>query len=260
MASALFSRLHHVCIVVPDIDAAQQYYEYLGVGPWQPFPPLSSFEVSIPAADFQSLTYRYADLDGVQIQLCEPGDGDTPQRTFLEQSGPGVFHLGFAVPNVDDAEATGAALGLEVLLRGRRPDDSGFTYFDTPSAGSPSRSAPPPHQSPRSKTGPESGPTRVDLGSERPVGGRYPRVRKAYQRRRPLARWTVTVVQRCDPAAHRAALVDRPGHPPAAHSTSEPLAAYIEDDGGQVWADIGGRRADPVGVNSVAPGRTARKE
>ena len=135
MPSPLFNRLHHVCIVVSNIDEAQQYYESLGVGPWQPFPPLSGFDVSIPATDFGTLTYRFADLDGVQLQLCEPGDGDTPQRAFLDQRGPGVFHLGFAVPDVDDAEAAGADLGLDVLLRGRRPDHSGFTYFDTAAAG-----------------------------------------------------------------------------------------------------------------------------
>lgn len=86
-------------------------------------------------ADFQTLTYRYADLDGVQIQLCAPGDGDTPQRLFLERNGPGVFHLGFAVPDVAEAEQAGRSYGLEVLLQGRRQDGSGFTYFDTPRAG-----------------------------------------------------------------------------------------------------------------------------
>jgi methylmalonyl-CoA/ethylmalonyl-CoA epimerase len=131
-----FSRLHHICIVVADLDAAQEFYESVGIGPWQPFPPLSVFtEVSIPAADFQTLTYRYADLDGVQIQLCAPGAGTTPQRSFLEKNGPGVFHLGFSVLDVDEAERTGKSYGLDVLLRGRRTDGGGFTYFDTPHAG-----------------------------------------------------------------------------------------------------------------------------
>jgi methylmalonyl-CoA/ethylmalonyl-CoA epimerase len=107
----------------------------VGIGPWQPFPPLSVFTVSIPAADFQTLTYRYADLDGVQLQLCEPGDGDTPQRQFLDRNGPGVFHLGFAVPDVDEAERTGRSYGLDVLLQGRRAGGGGFSYFDTPEAG-----------------------------------------------------------------------------------------------------------------------------
>jgi methylmalonyl-CoA/ethylmalonyl-CoA epimerase len=131
-----FTHLHHICIVVADIDAAQRFYESVGIGPWQPFPPLSVFsDISIPAADFQTLTYRYADLDGVQIQLCAAGDGETPQRHFLERNGPGVFHLGFAVPDVDEAERTGRSYGLDVLLRGRRSDGGGFSYFETPEAG-----------------------------------------------------------------------------------------------------------------------------
>lgn len=89
----------------------------------------------LPLGDFQSLRYRYAEFGGVQLQLCEPGEGDTPQRAFLEQHGSGVFHLGFAVTDVDAAEADGAALGLDVLLRGRRPDASGFSYFGTAAGG-----------------------------------------------------------------------------------------------------------------------------
>lgn len=135
MASSLFSQLHHICIVVHDLDLAQAYYESLGVGPWTAFPLTAFTEVSIPLDEFHTLRYRYADLGGVQLQLCEPGEGATRQRAFLERHGSGVFHLGFTVPDVEAAETAGTALGLDILLRGRRPDASGFTYFDTPLAG-----------------------------------------------------------------------------------------------------------------------------
>jgi len=42
-----------------------------------------------------------------------------------------VFHLGFEVPDCDQSEAEARAAGIPVLMRGRRPDRSGFTYFDT---------------------------------------------------------------------------------------------------------------------------------
>lgn len=131
--SPIFQQPHHICIIVPDISAAIHYYESLGIGPWHDYPPLSEFtELEMPNADgFRQLIFKYADLPGLQLQLCEPGPADTPQRRFLETKGPGVFHLGFAVGQLSDAEQAGKTAGLQPLMRGRRPDGSGFTYFDT---------------------------------------------------------------------------------------------------------------------------------
>lgn len=73
-----FRALHHVCIVVCNIDSAVAYYESLGVGLWQDFPSLDIFrdELSMPDVDaFMQLRYRYCNLDNIQIQLCEPGEG-----------------------------------------------------------------------------------------------------------------------------------------------------------------------------------------
>jgi methylmalonyl-CoA/ethylmalonyl-CoA epimerase len=132
----IFRKLHHVCIVVKDINAAVSYYESVGVGPWADFPPLDAFELDGYERDaFLKLKYKFANFDNVQLQLCQPGDGDTPQRRFLESHGEGVFHLGFAVPDVDAAEAGAKVVGMPILGRGRLPDGSGFTYFDTADIG-----------------------------------------------------------------------------------------------------------------------------
>jgi catechol 2,3-dioxygenase-like lactoylglutathione lyase family enzyme len=133
-----FRLLHHVCIVVRDVDAAVAFYESVGIGPWHDYPPLTQYtDLTVPdPAGFFALRYKYADLSNVQLQLCQPTSGRSPQREFLERHGEGVFHLGFSVPICDDGERTAVAIGLDVLMRGRRPDGSGFTYFDTaPRAG-----------------------------------------------------------------------------------------------------------------------------
>jgi hypothetical protein len=78
------------------------------------------------------LRYRYCNLDNVQIQLCEPGEGASPQRAFLDTRGEGVFHLGFTVPDLNAAEANARKVGLDPWMRGRMEDGgSGFTYFNT---------------------------------------------------------------------------------------------------------------------------------
>jgi methylmalonyl-CoA/ethylmalonyl-CoA epimerase len=130
--SAPFRQLHHICFVVHDIEAATAYYEGLGIGPWQQYPPLAEFtDLRVPNPEaFRLLKYRYVDLDNVQIQLCEPPQLDCPQRRFLDSRGEGVFHIGFE-SNLDTGAAEAKAAGLEALMSGRRENGTGFAYFNT---------------------------------------------------------------------------------------------------------------------------------
>lgn len=127
----LFDRIHHICFVVHDIDAAQASLESMGIGPWSDYPPLAEYtELDVPdRAGFLSLKYRICNRDGIQFQLCEPGPEPTPQRRHLDHKGPGVYHIGFEVPDADAAETDARAGGLQVLARGRRANRTGFTYY-----------------------------------------------------------------------------------------------------------------------------------
>ena len=129
--STLFNKLHHLCIVVHDIDKTQAYYESIGIGPWVTYPPLAEYEaLDVPSrAGFLNLVYRTCTLPNIQLQLCQPGPEPSPQRTHLDTKGEGVFHIGFEVPDADVAEREATALGLPVLMRGRRSNRSGFTYY-----------------------------------------------------------------------------------------------------------------------------------
>ena len=130
---ALFDKLHHICLVVHDIDKTQAGYESIGIGPWADYPPLSEYEnLQVPSKPgFLGLRYRICNLPNVQLQLCQPGDAPSPQREHLDRKGEGVFHIGFEVPDADAAEAQAAAAGLPVLMRGRRTNGTGFTYYDS---------------------------------------------------------------------------------------------------------------------------------
>ncbi len=129
---APFHQPHHVCLVVPDIDAAQAFYESIGIGPWSEYPPLTEYtdlHVPNPTA-FHQMSYRVTELDNLQLQLCQPPELDCPQRRFLDTHGPGVFHLGFE-HDVASAVDLAAQSGVTPLMRGQREDGSGFVYFDT---------------------------------------------------------------------------------------------------------------------------------
>jgi methylmalonyl-CoA/ethylmalonyl-CoA epimerase len=129
----IFDKLHHVCIVVRDIDKTRAYYESIGIGPWQEYPPLVEYtelQMRSPSA-FAKMRYQVCNVSNMQLQLCEPPEEDCPQRRFLDEKGEGVFHLGFEVADCNAAESIGKAGGLDLLMRGRRANGSGFTYFDT---------------------------------------------------------------------------------------------------------------------------------
>jgi methylmalonyl-CoA/ethylmalonyl-CoA epimerase len=128
-----FDKLHHICIVVHDIDKTQAYYESIGIGPWEAYPPLAEYEeLEVPSRDgFMAMRYRICNLPTIQLQLCQPSRDPSPQRTHLDTKGEGVFHIGFEVPDADAAEAEARDRGLSALMRGRRQNRTGFTYYDT---------------------------------------------------------------------------------------------------------------------------------
>ena len=132
--------LHHICIVVHDVEKTAAYYASIGIGPWQDYPPFSTstfaeLDVPNPAA-LTGLKFKFVKLGDFELQICQPTDESGPHRSFLDTHGEGVFYLGFDVPDCDAAEAAGIAQGLEPLMRGRRADRSGFTIFGTaPEAG-----------------------------------------------------------------------------------------------------------------------------
>jgi methylmalonyl-CoA/ethylmalonyl-CoA epimerase len=130
----VFEKLHHICLVVHDIDKAQAYYESIGISPWIAYPPLAEYEelnVPNPVA-FGKMQYRICNLPSIQLQLCQPSEDPSPQRQHLETKGEGVFHLGFEVADADAAET---AAGVPVKMSGRRENRTGFTYYDTAAGG-----------------------------------------------------------------------------------------------------------------------------
>lgn len=125
-----FQKLHHICIVVHDIDRTQAWYESIGIGPWSAYPPLTEYgDLQVPSREgFMGMQYRICNLPDIQLQLCQPDHNESPQRQHLDARGEGVFHLGFEVPDADAAEA---AVDLPVMMKGRRAKRTGFTYYDT---------------------------------------------------------------------------------------------------------------------------------
>ncbi len=128
-----FSKFHHLSVVVKNMEEAIKFYESIGIGPFEDYPPLTEYK-KLNVQDetgFFNLKFKVTQVGDIQIQLCQPGEGKSPYKDFLEKKGEGVYHLGFVVDQVDDSEAELKKLGLKVLSSGRRDDGSGFSYMDT---------------------------------------------------------------------------------------------------------------------------------
>jgi len=128
-----FSKLHHLAIVVKNMDEAIKFYTSIGIGPFEDYPPLREYiKLDVPdEVGFHKIKIKVVQSGPTQIQLIQPGEGKSLYKEFLEKKGEGVYHLGFVVDDVDESEAELRKLGLEVLSSGRRENGSGFSYMDT---------------------------------------------------------------------------------------------------------------------------------
>jgi catechol 2,3-dioxygenase-like lactoylglutathione lyase family enzyme len=128
-----FSVLHHLSLVVRDIDAAVRFLGSLGIGPFFDYPPMKEYtRLQVPDEEgFFNTVIKCAMIGPVQLQVVQPGQGRSIYKDFLEKQGEGVFHLGFVVDDIERSEAEVRAMGLEVISSGRRDNGSGFAYFDT---------------------------------------------------------------------------------------------------------------------------------
>lgn len=98
-----FTGLMQIGIIVENVDEAVKNYEAMGVGPWE----VSVMDTTIPP--FTDLTFngekpgdgpiiKVAMLNGfgTEIELIEP-IADTIYKEWLEEHGPGLHHLAFAM-------------------------------------------------------------------------------------------------------------------------------------------------------------------
>ena len=132
-----FSKLHHVAIVVRNMDEAIQFYTSIGIGPFEDYPPLKEYvKLNVPdEVGFHNVKIKWVQIGPIQIQLICPGEGKSHYKDFLERKGEGVYHLGFVVDDIEHSESKLKKLGLHVLSSGRRKDGSGFSYLDTAGKG-----------------------------------------------------------------------------------------------------------------------------
>jgi methylmalonyl-CoA/ethylmalonyl-CoA epimerase len=97
------SRVAHIGIAVPSItDALGFYRDVLGLVPG---PPESADGATIVSLAFGD----------VHVELLEPRDAASPVARFLDRRGPGIHHICYRVPDLDEALARCRAAGYRLV-------------------------------------------------------------------------------------------------------------------------------------------------
>jgi len=122
-------KLHHIAVVVRDIDEAVQYYQSLGIA-------TVGREVIFPESK-PRIRAQFVQIGQVPIEFIPPLEVESRYKEFLESKGEGVQHIAFAVDNLDREMEKLVNKGVEVILKGKAPAALGSTsaHFNTRQVG-----------------------------------------------------------------------------------------------------------------------------
>jgi methylmalonyl-CoA epimerase len=122
VAGRTFSRVHHVAVVVRDIEASLAFYrDTLGL-PVSLVLPIESDEVII----------AFLDIGESKVELVQPTSTTTGVARFLEKKGEGFHHVCFETPDVDVTLAELAQAGVELIDAVARKGAEGPVAFIHP--------------------------------------------------------------------------------------------------------------------------------
>lgn len=121
----MIKKVHHVAIVVKNLDEALQLYENLfGIKP-------ATIE-TIPEQGVKAALLPMAE-DG-EIELLEPINPESGVAKFLENRGEGIHHLCLEVDNIDQELCLLAEKGVQLIDKQGRSGLAGRVGFIHPKA------------------------------------------------------------------------------------------------------------------------------
>lgn len=110
-----FHHVDHIGVAVADLDGAIATYTRLfGVGP-------SAIETVVA----EQVRVAFFDAGSTRIELIAATDAASPIAKFLAKRGPGIHHLGFAVPNLTAALTALKGEGFTPIAEGPRTGADG---------------------------------------------------------------------------------------------------------------------------------------
>lgn len=124
-------QIAHVCIVVSDLEAAMERFRSLwAIGPFR------VFDSEHPTGTVHGKETRYkgkiafAQAGPIEIELIQPGEGESIWWEFLRRKGEGVHHVGVFVPDLHEELLQYQKKGIGPLQTGET-ERVKLAYLDT---------------------------------------------------------------------------------------------------------------------------------
>ena len=105
---------YHIGFAVRDLaDAMTRFEQLLGLGPW------GRLDAEVPAnfrgvETVSGVRSAFARVGSLLVELVEPTVGEFPAKTFLDERGEGVYHIGYWAPDMPAALRWAAEEGIAV--------------------------------------------------------------------------------------------------------------------------------------------------
>jgi catechol 2,3-dioxygenase-like lactoylglutathione lyase family enzyme len=128
-------------VVVRDVQKASAYYSDLfGIGPFTVYDWVPDRHWVMEKPSPLKLRMGKAPWGDLELELIQPLEGKSDHRDFIESFGEGIHHLGFNVPNYDEAFTGFLREGFTPMMRAEShvPAYNGQVracYFDTRQIG-----------------------------------------------------------------------------------------------------------------------------
>ena len=128
-------------IAVADMDKLVEYYQFLGMGTFQPeaifdSDTIADFKVNgKPSETAVKARTRIAQVGPVTYEFTQPLEGDTIYKESLDKRGDGVNDFIFTVDDLDKETAKLVEKGVSVIRSGNPRNGGAFAQFDTRKVG-----------------------------------------------------------------------------------------------------------------------------
>ncbi len=128
-------RLHHVGVVVKDLEKAIAQMEALGFGPFMFDDEHRTFTIGFKGelhgrpAEWATKISN-ARMGDVELELLEPVEGDQALKETLDAQGEGLHHIGWLTTDLKGDMERMKAAGATVWTSSIVPGQPGFCYFE----------------------------------------------------------------------------------------------------------------------------------
>jgi methylmalonyl-CoA/ethylmalonyl-CoA epimerase len=129
-----FTKVHHVGVVVENMDKAVSHYESLGIGPFEPLKLTPAEGLLRGKCLITTPIISMGAVGGIVIELLQPTEEESLVKEFYETRGEGIHHIAFLVDDIDKETEKLVQKGFKVIFS-QKFGEGGCAFFDTGQVG-----------------------------------------------------------------------------------------------------------------------------